>query len=136
MAVTATGFITDAELTTSVQAALHKTSSTLNANVYGAEVTAANSDAYKRILGHFGRKGYSVAQIQTWVEGTMWQRRLGRLFLLVELNGGQPEEMAWERLLNKELDRLDKIDTLVGDAGLLDPTGTVAIFEIHQQGLT
>lgn len=114
------GFVTDAQVTASVAAALHKGVGDLDA-FWAAVVTDANQAAYDAILDHFILCGYSAAQIGTWDRGATFQRFLARYQALIDGAGDKDEVGEWRTELDYWRKKLGQILTLDAGGAIADP---------------
>lgn len=91
------GFVSDAVVTASVQAALH--ADTLE-DFWITIIADANAAAYRQILAHFIALGYTKAHVDLWDSGPDYQKFLARYQALIDGSGDTDKVGEWR----KELD--------------------------------
>lgn len=127
MPVTATGFITDAQLKDAVASSLRKTAAALDADVWDDPIAASNLVAYREILGHFLDLGYTKAQIDDWDRGPDFQRGLAQYEVLIKENGDGDQIGEWRTELDYWRKKLEALNQLETSSALVDPTTSTAI---------
>jgi hypothetical protein len=122
------GFVTDAQVKTSVAAALHKAAADLD-SFWSDLITDANTAAYDQISSRFINLGYSQAQIDAWDRGATFQKFLARYQALIDGAGDRDDVGEWAKQLEYWRGLLDGLTSL-DDGGAVsnptaDPTGNV-----------
>lgn len=135
MAVTSTGFITDAELKTLVATSLHKDEDSLNTVVWTTAIEFWNVGTYNQLLAYWLGKGYAAASIQNWTMGKLFQQNLALYSLLVKQNTKDDQMQTWKDELAYWRDLLKEQETLVADGAIASADdASESLFEIHVQG--
>ncbi len=120
-------FITDAQLTTALEACLKVTAGALASTTWPAIVTASNLSAYQEIVGALTERGYTLTQIATWDRGGEFETDIGLFWCLTKgagLHGNDPTFIF-------KLDRRAELkDVPVLLAGLEAAPGTVVGFGV------
>lgn len=139
MAVTATGFITDAELKAAVAASLSKTDQdAIDADIWDANIARRNLGAYRQITSAWASAGFTLAQITTWDLGPVFQENLALYEAMIKQNPARDQVGEWREELDywrQELKDLVKDKALVASGALLLPGDAKGeLYEIHTWG--
>ena len=152
MAVTATGFITDAVLSAALKDVLQRTSGLPGSGNKGkgaagdllpfwsSIITRANQAAYQEIIARLSERGFIFAtQIQYWDRGVEFQTAIGLWWCLVH-GAALATDSYQAQALDKEKQQLDRRWELKECAVLIgmvwqDPTGPVGLPSVGQNDL-
>lgn|GEM_PF-5902160 len=119
-------FVTDAQVKTSVAAALHKASADLP-SFWTDIITDANVAAYDDICGHFLDLGFTQAQVDSWDRGVTFNKFLARYQALIDGAGDQDDVGEWREELNYWRQKLTDISTLEVDDELEEPDSSGSV---------
>lgn len=135
MSVTATGFITDDELADLVRQSLRKVDAdALPDEVWLTSLQFWNVGTYQQIVNHWVSKGYSLADVQNWNAGKLYQQNLALYSVLIKQNVDDSQIASWEKELDYWRRQLDEQEKLVSGGVLAEAASTVELYEIHTRG--
>ena len=103
-------FVTNAQVKTSVLAALHQSSVS---SYWDDAISDANTAAYDQICHHFLLLGYTQAQIDAWDRGVTFNKFLARYQALIDVAGDNPHVEEWRTELDYWRGKLEEITKLV-----------------------
>lgn len=118
-------FCTDAQIKTSVAAALHTAAASLD-SFWTDVITDANVAAYDQICHRFITLGYSQAQIDAWDRGATFNKFLARYQALIDGSGDKDAVGEFRRELDYWRGKLDEITTLDDGGATTDPAADAA----------
>lgn len=116
-------FCTDAQIKTSVAAALHVASASLE-SFWTDVITDANAAAYSQIVSRFLALGYTVTQINQWDQGATYQKFLARYQALIDGSGDKERVGEWRTELDYWRGKLEEVSQLEVSNELEEPTAS------------
>lgn len=135
MSVTATGYVTDEELTDLVKQSLREVGANdLPDEVWLTSLQFWNVGTYNQIVNHWVGKGYSLADVQNWNAGKLVQQNIALYSLLVKQNVNDNAIASWEKELDYWRKYLEEQEKLVSGGVLAEAASTVELFELHTRG--
>ena len=134
MAVTATGFLTDAEIKSLVAISLSKLEADIDADLWDTAIEFWNVGTYNQIVNHWVGKGYSLADVTSWNAGKVFQQNLALYSVLVKQNVSDDRISAWQTELEYWRTELKEQDKLVAGGVLAEAADDTELYEIHTRG--
>ena len=137
MAVTATGFITDAELKDAITAALNKVEvDALDSAIWTANIARRNLGAYNQIVSAWVRAGFALSNVQGWDLGPLYQENLALYECLIKQNPNSEQVGEWRRELDywrQQLKDLVEDEALIVGGALVALAADPELYELHTQ---
>ena len=124
------GFITDAQLTASVQPVLKLAPSEQPGAWLPQAVTDANAAAWADIQAALGQRGYLVADVMKWAAGPAWQTRLGLCTFIITTGALTPLDASIAGMAKEVLCLRDQLASVVltdVNGALILPSGPPAM---------
>jgi len=118
-------FITTAQLTTALAATLNIAEASLPTKYTASIIAASNTAAYQQICAALVKRGYSKAQVDTWIQGAEFNTDIGLYWCLVKGNGldvVDANAQATFTRLDRRLELLD-VELLDSNYEIISPEG-------------
>lgn len=119
-------FITTNQLTTALAAVLNVAEASIPTKYSASIIAAANTAAYQQICAALIKRGYSKAQVDTWVQGAEFNTDIGLYWCLVKGNGLDVIDAGAQATfarLDRRLELLD-VELLDSDYAIIDPASS------------